>query len=208
MPSQPNSGSVVPHTRRQRLLRRLASLAICAALVSPARAQPGETGPSTRATGGEYRVQLGAFRTEAQARALCDPLIERGDDVAVAPERARDGTVFFICRTARSYARSQAKALADQLRSAAQEAIIVRVAPPRAGHAQPAEAKAAAIDPKLRQNFDRFMQERDKQAEREAFEQFLKEHPTLLAPASRGPSEPSAGTSTPDKATPPATNGE
>jgi hypothetical protein len=111
---------------------------------------------------GAYRVYVGAFRSEASARELCDALAEQRQAVAVA-EDSTNGTHLFICRSERTFGRSEAQDMADRLRSEnGQEAIIVPVpASSTRKHASiSTEPRSAVLTPELRQKFEQFMQQR------------------------------------------------
>jgi hypothetical protein len=188
-----------------------AALATVAALAIPARAQS----PASTARAGEYRVQVGAFRTETRARTLCDPLIDQGQALVVAPDRARDGSTLFVCRSAEMLALPQAKAMAERLRNEAkQEAVVARVAPGAVARERAAPG-ARTLDPALRRDFDRFLNERqgglsptgDEGRTRAEFERFLAEHPELLPSQGAGGSPPKAAGPTGNAEAPSGTSG-
>jgi hypothetical protein len=122
-----------------------------------------------------YRVEVGAFHTESRARALCDPLVQQGHPVAVAVE-STGNTPLFVCRSARTYDRAGAQAIADGIHNEGRyEPIVIAVssastsqrflkpAERSAYHsaAKPVESDAPAIAPELRSEFERFMEEQE-----------------------------------------------
>jgi hypothetical protein len=136
---------------------QVAALPLLAALAaqSEARATEEQASPS-------YRVEVGAFRTESHARALCDPLVQQGHPVAVAVE-STGSTPLFVCRSARTYDRTGAQAIAEGIHQERRyEPIVVAVSPASTSRrlSKPAERSAVpSIAPELRQDLERFMEE-------------------------------------------------
>jgi hypothetical protein len=118
-----------------------------------------------------YRVEVGAFRTESRARALCDPLVQQGHPVAVAVESA-GGAPLFVCRSARTYDRAGAQAIAEGIHKEGRcEPIIVAVSSASTSQrlSKPAERSAVpTIAPELREDFERFLEEQERAPSRAA----------------------------------------
>jgi hypothetical protein len=133
------------------------ALSLLAALAaqSEARAAEEQASPS-------YRVEVGAFHTESRARALCDPLIQQGYAVAVVVE-STGRTPLFVCRSARTYDRAAAQAIAERIhKERRHEPLVVAVSSASTNQrlSKPAERSAVpTIAPELRQDFERFMEE-------------------------------------------------
>ena len=177
------------------------ALPLLAALAAQSEARAAEEQPSP-----SYRVEVGAFRIESHARALCDPLVQQGHPVAVGVVVESTGsTPLFVCRSARTYDRAGAQAIAEGIHKEGRyQPIVVAVSSASRSQRLSKSAERSAvltIAPELRQDFERFMEEQDpsraaKPVERSdppgiapelrsEFERFMEEQEkgTSLAPA-------------------------
>jgi hypothetical protein len=130
---------------------------------------------AAEAAPGAYAVQVGAFRSKANARAFCAGFAAKGYPFKVQEAPGTSGAPLFRCRSAASPSHDKAEALAQRFRSAeGQAAIVVAVAaaapasarvvprtPPSKKHGESAAPpqEAVHISPELQRSFQQFFKQ-------------------------------------------------
>ena len=116
-----------------------------------------------------FLIQTGAFRSDEQAHEHCDKLSAAGFPLQVSKTSQR--SVWFVCRSIDAFERDRANELIASLKSEAgvAEAILLPV-PIGSGKSTPSPSR---IPSDLREQFEKFMGERDTQPV-ELFEEFMR----------------------------------
>jgi len=139
-------------------------------LATPAVASDSKAGAKPQPA---FLIQTGAFKSDEQAHQHCDKLSAAGFPLQVS--KTNTGTsqrsVWFVCRSAEAFARDQANEIIASLRSDAgvAEAILL----PVSRGAGKSTTPSSQIPNELRQQFERFMGDRDSQPV-ELFEEFMR----------------------------------